>query len=97
MKVVPPGVVKYGGPWLSQLGWDGLVTSEDHFVFPTAEAKPAGLKSAIFLGTTSTFCHVGTRSQVGDIYFPTQITSDPKGIASVCWFPVFPQLAVPAQ
>lgn len=85
--------MKYGGPWISQRGRDGLVTSEDHFV----GAEPAGLKATIALGTTSTFCRVCIGSHVGDVYFSTRIMADSKGIASACWSPVFPQLAVPAQ
>ena len=64
--------MQYGGPGISELGRDGLVNSEDHFVFFTVGAKPAGFKSTIFLGTSPTFLytrfsHVCVYSHDGEI------------------------------
>lgn len=60
---MPPGVVSYGGPPLRQLGRDGLVNSEDHFVFLTVGAEPACFSSSIFLGTGSTsYTHISVLS-----------------------------------
>lgn len=50
--------MQYGGPGISHLGRDGLVNSEDHFVFFTVGAKPAGFKSTIFLGFSPTFLYI---------------------------------------
>lgn len=70
--------MKYDGPWISQLGRDGLVDSGDHFVFFTVGAKPAGLKSTLFLGTDSASCHVCICSRAGEIYFSAWIIVGPK-------------------